>query len=447
MMKRLIIVAVLVLSFAEAHAAIVPATSFIDTETGAVYISTGIGGPLVAATLVGSTGAVTIGNLPSSPATSTKQSDGSQKTQIVDGSGNVASMTSNAQDVNLKTSGITLPVSGPLTDAQLRATPAPVSGTVTANAGTNLNTSALALEAGGNLAAVKTDVDKIPAQGQALAAASMPVVLTAAQIATLTPPAAIAGFALDSTVAKDASLSTIDTDLKANIVLKAGTNVIGHVIVDAGTAEIGNVKNSGTFPTQATLAAETTKVIGTVNIAAGQTTAVTNAGTFPVQATAPTLTKATQGANGYSTQDLKDAGRTSIVFTATFTVVSGSSVAVTQQSKAGVVTSSTSYTVTAGKTLRLQCFSAGWRATSATTGGATCRIKWATSGSPTGSSANLDVGSLAPPPGTLAANQGYANFAHSFPDGIEVTSGQIAIEIQGTAAQGTVDVALVGYEY
>lgn len=38
----------------------------------------------------------------------------------------------------------------------------PVSGTVTANAGTNLNTSLLALEAGGNLAAIKTDVDKIP---------------------------------------------------------------------------------------------------------------------------------------------------------------------------------------------------------------------------------------------------------------------------------------------
>ncbi len=37
------------------------------------------------------------------------------------------------------------PVSGPLTDTQLRATPVPVSGTVTANAGTNLNTSLLAL--------------------------------------------------------------------------------------------------------------------------------------------------------------------------------------------------------------------------------------------------------------------------------------------------------------
>lgn len=81
----------------------------------------------------------------------------------------------------------------------------------TANAGTNLNTSLLALEAGGNLAAIKTDVDKIPSQGQALAAASMPVVLTAAQITTLTPPAAIAGFATETTLGTRLSESDFDT--------------------------------------------------------------------------------------------------------------------------------------------------------------------------------------------------------------------------------------------
>lgn len=71
----------------------------------------------------------------------------------------------------------------------------PISGTVTANASTNLNTSALALETGGNLAAIKTDVDKIPSQGQALAAASMPVVLPAAQLTSLTAPTVTQGTA------------------------------------------------------------------------------------------------------------------------------------------------------------------------------------------------------------------------------------------------------------
>src|SRR5207253_2642483 len=38
-------------------------------------------------------------------------------------------------------SSATIAVTGPLTDTQLRATPVPISGTITADAGTNLNTS------------------------------------------------------------------------------------------------------------------------------------------------------------------------------------------------------------------------------------------------------------------------------------------------------------------
>ena len=53
------------------------------------------------------------------------------------------------------------------------------------------------------------------------------------------------------------------------VVLGAGTAEIGKLA--AGVAEIGNVKNSGTFAVQAALNAETTKVIGTVNVASGQT--------------------------------------------------------------------------------------------------------------------------------------------------------------------------------
>ena len=56
-----------------------------------------------------------------------------------------------------------------------------VTGSVTANAGTNLNTSALALETGGNLATIAgdtTSIDgKIPAKGTALMAASTPITL------------------------------------------------------------------------------------------------------------------------------------------------------------------------------------------------------------------------------------------------------------------------------
>jgi hypothetical protein len=61
----------------------------------------------------------------------------------------------------------------------------------------------------------------------------------------------------------------------------------GDVFVRQATAANFNatVVGTGTFAVQATLAAETTKVIGTINVAASQTIAVTNTGTFAVQAT------------------------------------------------------------------------------------------------------------------------------------------------------------------
>ena len=92
-------------------------------------------------------------------------------------------------------------VLGPPLSAQLQQSGGGVS-TVTANAGTNLNTSALAL---------------------------------------------------DSTVAKDATLTTIDTDLKANIVLKAGANIIGKVGIDQttpGTTNLVSAAQNSTWTVQ-----------------------------------------------------------------------------------------------------------------------------------------------------------------------------------------------------
>lgn len=57
---------------------------------------------------------------------------------------------------------------------------------------------------------IETSVANIPPLGQALAAASVPVVLTAAQQTALTPPAAISGFALEA-----GHLATIDTHIPA----------------------------------------------------------------------------------------------------------------------------------------------------------------------------------------------------------------------------------------
>ena len=67
--------------------------------------------------------------------------------------------------------------------------------------------------------------------------------------------------------------------------IAAGTNLIGKVSIDQATANANEVVTKTGSVTNATLSAETTKVIGTVNVAAAQTIAVTNAGTFATQAT------------------------------------------------------------------------------------------------------------------------------------------------------------------
>lgn len=67
------------------------------------------------------------------------------------------------------------------------ATSVPVTGSVTANAGTNLNTSALALESGGNLASIKTNTAPlVTAQGAATSGKTGPLVLTSTTTANPT---------------------------------------------------------------------------------------------------------------------------------------------------------------------------------------------------------------------------------------------------------------------
>lgn len=186
-----------------------------------------------------------------------------------------------------------------LTDTELRAASVPVSGSLTVTGGGDAS-AANQLLGNASLASINT---KLPALGQALAAASIPVVLTAAQLITLTPvssisvsnfpasqpvsgtffqatqPVSIASMpstpvtgtfwqatqpvsgtltanagtnlntsllALDSTVAKDASLTTlnasVNTLLKPASTLAAVTSITNTVIIKADTA--GNQANA-----------------------------------------------------------------------------------------------------------------------------------------------------------------------------------------------------------
>lgn len=111
-----------------------------------------------------------------------------------------------------------------------------------------------------------TSIDgKAPALGQALAAASVPVVLTAAQLTTLTPPAAITGFA---TSAKqdtgNTSLASVDGKLPSLGQALAAASV--PVVLTA--AQLSTLTPLSTVAVTGTFWQATQPVSGTVSITA-----------------------------------------------------------------------------------------------------------------------------------------------------------------------------------
>lgn len=106
-------------------------------------------------------------------------------------------------------------ITQPLTDAQIRATSLPVSVSGVATA---------ANQATSNTSLSNIDI-KTPVLGQALAVASIPVVLTATQISTLTPPVAITGFGLETTQTAQSTLyGTVTETAPVNDTASSGIN-------------------------------------------------------------------------------------------------------------------------------------------------------------------------------------------------------------------------------
>lgn len=132
-----------------------------------------------------------------------------------------------------------VPVTGPATDGQLRATPLPVSGTVATGGLTDtqlravavpVSNSSLPLPTGASTSALQTtgntsvgSIDtKTPALGQALAGASVPVVLTAAQVTTLTPLASVGvnNFPALQPVSDNAGSLTVDAPVATPVFVR-----------------------------------------------------------------------------------------------------------------------------------------------------------------------------------------------------------------------------------
>lgn len=245
-------------------------------------------------------------------ATSTIQTNGTQKSQIVDGSGNVIASTSNALNVSVANSSIavtatnlstnisefggsavtigtqtaanSMPVTLPSaviaslqqptlqsgsTTAVTQATASNLNATVvnggtfavqdsttetnTGTTATNTTTIAGAITSSVMQSNIKQVGGSSFALGQQLAAASLPIVLTASQLTTLTPPAAITGFATsanqtngsqETQLIGNSNIAYVDASNNLQVNLKtaipAGTNLMGKVGIDQTTVGTTN---------------------------------------------------------------------------------------------------------------------------------------------------------------------------------------------------------------
>lgn len=159
----------------------------------------------------------------------------------------------------------------------------------------------------------------------------------------------------------------------------------------------------------------------------------------------PAITKGTQGTTGVTTQDLKDAGRVSKIYSATFSgLVTEALVTLTPIADGVAGVAATSFAITSGKRLRIQSISLSTRNAGAAGQGIVCQLRI----NPTG----LAI-LTSPLIGTVAAGTGLAiaNIAGfnqlEIPDGLELSGTmQFALTQVGTATANNT-VVITGYEY
>lgn len=318
-----------------------------------------------------------------------------------------------------------------------------IAGTVTANAGSNLNTSALALDATLTGRTQKAQITDGTRDGTVKAASTLPALTDTAVVTTQRDP------------------------------LPAGTNVIGHVIHDSGSTTVvtgtvaSNITQIGgsTLTIGQQLAAASIPVIlpaATVTTLTPPTSVtVTQATPANLNATVTqqTLTKGTQGSTGVSVQQLHDAGRNTRIFmldAITAAPVAEALATVVQwYGNAAVAGTTTPAVVPAGKTLRLTGYKIQYQSL-ATVGYAVVRIRVNTAGvavlaSPLVASFEAGSGSGAT---TAAMTGGVTVETGSFPEGLEIPAAAgIGFSVAGYGPTGTLTLEggvrfeVHGYEY
>jgi hypothetical protein len=163
-----------------------------------------------------------------------------------------------------------------------------------------------------------------------------------------------------------------------------------------------------------------------------------------------TLTKGTQGSTGFSVQELKDAGRTYLTLSATAAAgVTTETLFSLSQNKGGTVTAGVgSYTITSGKTLRIQNISVSVRAGAAAVPFSRVTLRSNTAGATTASSS---VVVQCPEVFGIAATTGVGGqLSMDFPDGLEIAgNGTVSIGLShdDQATTNIINMTLTGFEY
>jgi hypothetical protein len=187
-----------------------------------------------------------------------------------------------------------------LTDAQLRASAVPVSGSV------SVTGVATAANQATEIASLNSIDTKTPALGQALAAASTPVVLTAAQVSTLTPLSTVtANIGTTNGLALDTSVNTL---LKPASTLSAVTtlgSITNTVVIKADTLvnQTNALKVDGSAVTQPI--SGNVGITGTPNVNVTNASLAITAASLPLPASASTSALQTTGNSSLSSIDSK----------------------------------------------------------------------------------------------------------------------------------------------
>ena len=165
--------------------------------------------------------------------------------------------------------------------------------------------------------------------------------------------------------------------------------------------------------------------------------------------------KGTQGTNALTVQDYKDSGRSTITAyakaiagAASETIIATWSISRAFGAPTASVTSLPNTTVTAAKNFRIQQISVSFVATTTTANTTLIQMRVNTAGAAViGSNLVYAFPRIAWPTATFVANEGYT-VVFEIPDGLEIPAAAgVAFTHTEAAANGTIDISLIGYEY